>query len=214
MLITGLMLLALAVPMAISAVAGPAGNQDAATANPIGTPVQVVPVVGASASPPSATAPRPRSKLVTPQTGVVPSSLEATGVFSTPVDPVAALPGGQLMIPTDAQRVGWWSAGAAPGDAEGSVVLVGHLDTPRGGLGVFYHLLDLTAGQPLVVKDSTGRRHPYTVVSREQIARTSLPASLFDGSGPPRLVLITCGGNYDRKQHRYDDNTIVVAAPD
>lgn len=86
----------------------------------------------------------------------MPASIAAAGVFAAPVDPVAALPDGKAMIPSDAQRVGWWSAGSAPGDPAGSVVLVGHLDTLAGGLGVFYHLLHLTAGQRLVVKDTTG----------------------------------------------------------
>lgn len=145
--------------------------------------------------------------------GSVPASLVAPGLFTAPVDPVAALPDGQLMIPSDVQRIGWWSAGSAPGDTTGSVVIVGHLDTPEGGLGVFYHLLNLTAGQRLVVKDASGGSHVYRVTSRQQIRRSALPHSLFDRSGPARLVLITCGGTYDRVHHRYDDNTIVEATP-
>lgn len=212
LLAAGLILVALCLPAAISAVATPRQNQDAATASPIGTSRQVA-VTAATSTSPTTKAARPPLPAVVPQSGLVPSSLEAAGRFSAPVDPVAATPDGKLMIPADAQRVGWWSGGSAPGDFAGSVVLVGHLDTPTGGLGVFYQLLHLTAGQALVVKDTTGGRHAYTVTAREQIKATSLPPSLFDRTGPPRLVLITCGGNYDRVHHRYEDNTIVVATP-
>lgn len=213
LLAAGLSLVVLCLPAAISAVATPRQNQGTVTATPIDATAKVVPTTVASASPLATGSSRHQPGNVLTASGSVPVSLVA-GAFIAPVDPMAALPDGQLMIPSDAQRVGWWSAGSAPGDPFGSVVLVGHLDTPKGGLGVFYHLLNLTAGQRLVVKDSTGHSHTYTVVSREQVARTSLPASLFSRGGPPRLVLITCGGNYDRVHHRYDDNTIVVAAPD
>lgn len=117
------------------------------------------------------------------------------------------------MVPTDPSRVGWWSGGAAPGDASGSVVLVGHLDSATQGLGVFAALLDVALSEPLVITDTSGKSHRYVVSSRTQVARTALPASLFDRSGPRQLVMITCGGRYDRTAHRYDDNVVVVARP-
>ena len=36
---------------------------------------------------------------------------------------------------------------------------------------------------------------------------------LFARDGTPRLVLITCGGNFNRALDSYDDNVVVIAIP-
>jgi hypothetical protein len=36
---------------------------------------------------------------------------------------------------------------------------------------------------------------------------------VFDWDGPERLVLITCGGQFDRRALRYSDNVLVTAVP-
>ena len=36
---------------------------------------------------------------------------------------------------------------------------------------------------------------------------------LFDRDGPPRLVVLTCGGAYDAR-NGYRDNVVVIAEPD
>ena len=41
----------------------------------------------------------------------------------------------------------------------------------------------------------------------------TLSARLFDRSGTRQLVLITCGGRYDRTAHRHDDNIVVITLP-
>lgn len=41
-----------------------------------------------------------------------------------------------------------------------------------------------------------------------------LPADLFATAGAPRLVLITCGGTFDRAAASYLDNIVVFAAPE
>lgn len=157
---------------------------------------------------PTLTAPAVPARFSAPPTAII---LPRHGPW--PTDPIGALPDGRLVIPDDPSRVGWWSGGAAPGDVAGSVVLVGHLDSATHGLGVFAALLDVTLGEPLVVSDSSGRQQRYVVSSRTQIPRAALPAQLFDRSGVRQLVLITCGGRYDRTAHRYDDNIVVVARP-
>ncbi len=37
--------------------------------------------------------------------------------------------------------------------------------------------------------------------------------ALFTRDGPPRLHIVTCGGNFDRKARHYDENVVVVANP-
>jgi hypothetical protein len=148
-----------------------------------------------------------------PVAGAPPVELRLPG-RTVRVDPVGVAPDGSVGVPDDPSRAGWWVAGAAPADATGSTVLVGHLDSETRGLGAFAALLDLPADSRLSVVDTAGGVHRYRVVSREQRAKADLPTAVFARDGSPRLVLVTCGGAFDRATHHYDDNVIVAAVPD
>jgi len=63
------------------------------------------------------------------------------------------------------------------------------------------------------VDDPLGGRHPYRVTSRRAFPKIDLPAELFTGTGPPHLVLVTCGGAFDEATPRSADNVVVVADP-
>lgn len=130
-----------------------------------------------------------------------------------PLQPVGVAADGGVQIPDDPHEAGWWVAGAAPADPTGATVLVGHLDSATRGLGAFAALLDLPSGSRLDVVDSTGATYRYRVTTRQQVAKSDLPATAFAVDGPPRLVLITCGGAFDRATHHYADNVIVTAVP-
>jgi sortase (surface protein transpeptidase) len=131
--------------------------------------------------------------------GVVPSGVAADG---------------QAEVPDDITQAGWYRFGPAPGDGQGSVVLVGHRDGRVGGPGVFYNVGALDVGDEIVVVDEAGERWRYEVQSREAIERTALPAAeLFRKEGDQMLVLISCGGVYDRALGGYRDNIVVTAKP-
>ena len=115
----------------------------------------------------------------------------------------------ELQVP-DIEHVGWYELGANPGDA-GSAVLVGHVDGD-GQEGVFFRLGELVPGDLITVNDPTGA-HDFRVTGREQVAKPALSAELFSRAGPPRLVLITCGGAFDEASGHYLDNVVVVATP-
>ena len=51
----------------------------------------------------------------------------------------------------------------------------------------------------------------YRVTARRELGKAALPADLFATDGPPRLVLVTCGGRFDRTTRHYTDNVIVYA---
>ena len=52
------------------------------------------------------------------------------------------------------------------------------------------------------------------MVGRRQVPKTSLDdLGLFQTGGPPRLVLVTCGGRYDAARRTYEDNVVVQARP-
>ena len=118
-----------------------------------------------------------------------------------------------LEVPDDPRVVGWWSAGAQPGDDEGSVVLDVHLDTVEHGFGPFTAVHHLEPGDPAQIEGADGRDHDYTVVDVVTYEKTVLPyAELFDQDGPAKAVLVTCGGEFDPVQG-WDSNVVVVMEP-
>jgi len=130
-----------------------------------------------------------------------------------PVRPVSVDRSGRLGVPDDPRTLGWWSGGEAPGAAQGAVVLDGHVDSATRGLGALLELSRIRPGAPVLVRTARGREYRYRVAARRVEPRGSLPVGAFAPSGPPRLVLITCGGPFDRRARRYQDDIVVYAVP-
>jgi LPXTG-site transpeptidase (sortase) family protein len=127
-----------------------------------------------------ATAPgRPR-RMVIPRLGV-----------DAPVVPKNA-EGGTFEAPDDANVLGWWAAGAQPGEERGSVLVAGH--TLRGQRGALHDLEETRVGDPVTV--ATGgsvvryRVRTVEVLTKEQVAARA--TELFDQDAPGRLVVVTC----------------------
>ncbi len=54
----------------------------------------------------------------------------------------------------------------------------------------------------------------YRVTGRHFYSKADgLPAELFPLGGRPRLVLITCGGEFDQATGSYEENVVVAADP-
>lgn len=100
-----------------------------------------------------------------------------------PVVPMGVLASGALQIPHDPSRIGWWAAGAMPGDTAGSVVLAGHMDGLSHG-GAMSVLLDVTAGDVVALQDRHGATHRYRIVARDLQPRQSIDPGLFTTNGP------------------------------
>jgi Sortase domain len=130
------------------------------------------------------------------------------------VDRVSTLDDGSLELPEDPSRMGWWSGGSLAGAPYGSVVLAGHLDSRLYGLGFASLMEGLGDGDEVTLSDATRERR-YRVERTYLLPRTRLAdlAALFAGNGPARLVMITCGGSYDRARGAYSDNLVVEAVP-
>lgn len=55
----------------------------------------------------------------------------------------------------------------------------------------------------------------YTVTQMGQFPKAGLAdQQLFRTDGPPRLVLITCGGSFHPSTRSYADNVVIIAEPD
>jgi Sortase domain len=131
-----------------------------------------------------------------------------TGVTAVGVDPAT----GGMAVPPDGGVIGWYQYGPSPGE-EGSAVLAGHVDY-GGRPGAFFNLRTLEPGAVVVVRDVNGAERSFVVQGRAEIAKPELPvAELFSRSGPPALLLITCGGSFDRAARSYAANVVVYAVP-
>ncbi|WP_051515646.1 class F sortase [Candidatus Blastococcus massiliensis] len=139
-------------------------------------------------------------------------SVPALGV-DAPVDPVGIAADGQMELPEDVSRVGWYRFGPAPG-ADGSAVVAGHVDDREQGPGALFPLQDAGVGEEITVTDAEGTTTRWRVVSREVITKQVLPLErLFARDGAPRLTVITCGGPFLPEYRSYRDNVVVVAEP-
>jgi sortase (surface protein transpeptidase) len=167
--------------------------------------------------PPAAAAPtvttRDAAPTVVPQRPApVRLAVPALGV-DAPVEPVGVRDDGQMALPDDVDRLGWYRFGPVPG-AEGSAVLAGHVDDADQGLGALAPLRDAEPGAEVVVTDAAGTATRWRVVSREVLEKQALPVDrLFARTGEPRLVLVTCGGPFLPGVGGYRDNVVVVAEP-
>lgn len=139
-------------------------------------------------------------------------TIGALEVSTAEVLAVGAEDNGDMEIPP-ADKVGWYQFGASPGDPVGSAVLAAHI-AYDGENGVFVDLDDLELGSLIQVEYDDGSIVEFIATEKEQYDKDQLPrASIFDRSGEPQLVLITCGGDFNRDVRSYEDNVVVYATP-
>ncbi len=144
-----------------------------------------------------------------------PASVQIASLgISAPVQPATIdLSDGELGVPADIHRVGWWRDGAAPGDAAGTVLIAGHVDSAAAGAGAFYNLKSAAVGTTITVTTAGGGTVSYRVTRVQTVLKADLPIGIFTKTGAPRLVLVTCGGPFDYATRHYIDNIIVYASP-
>lgn len=137
-------------------------------------------------------------------------SIPAIGVAAE-VDRVGVRDDGQVFVPDDGRRIGWYRFGPAPGGLAGSAVLVGHRDTRAQGAGALYRLGALDRGDQIQVVREDWSTLTYSVVSLEALDKAVFPAAeLFRRDGAPVLTVITCGGEYIAGRG-YTENVVVTA---
>lgn len=173
------------------------------------SPTAATPTTDVAPSVPRASGPPPSAAVDAPVTLRVP----AIGITAA-VIPVGVDADGAMVIPEQVSTLGWYRFSAAPGAAAGSMVIAGHVDSARQGLGAFFRLRQAPVGTEIDVTDAHGKTWPYRVVAREEFPKTTVPLSqVFSHYGAPRLSLVTCGGAFDAAVHSYEDNIVVTAVP-
>jgi hypothetical protein len=130
------------------------------------------------------------------------------------VQPVGVRPDGLMDLPPDVGVAGWYRYGPDPGSDAGTTVISAHVDSLEYGLGPFSQLKNLGAGELVTVTSADGTSRDYAVESVQSIVKAQLPLDqVFDRTGSPRLVLITCGGQFDYNARHYSNNVVVIATP-
>ncbi|MGV9557772.1 class F sortase [Streptomyces sp. NPDC003522] len=180
------------------------------------TPVTGTATTGPARDPVAATAAGGRaSGAPAPATGPVaePTSLALPRLgVRAPVDPVGVTGDGQVEVPEDPGRVGWYRYSPAPGSPRGSAVVVGHVDSEGRGLGVLDALNDVGPGDEVLVTSADDERTAYRVTTRRTVGKRDLPSSdAFRRDGPAVLTLITCAGPYLPDRGGYQNNLVVTA---
>jgi hypothetical protein len=134
--------------------------------------------------------------------------------IAMPVAATGVARDGQMELPDDPRRIGWYRFGALPGDDRGSAVLGGHVDSERYGTGPLARLASVREGARITVTGADGERIPYAVTSVERIQKAALPVDrIFDPDVAHRLVIVTCGGRFLPDAGGYEDNIVVIATP-
>jgi hypothetical protein len=107
----------------------------------------------------------------------------------------------------------WYDDGPSPGQS-GSAVILGHVDSAlgEGGLGVFFRLGDVLAGQRIDITLANRVTTHWSVTSVRLYADARFPdAVVYASTGPPVLRLVTCGGAFDWSTHEYESTVVVTA---
>jgi len=120
---------------------------------------------------------------------------------------------GALEVPNGVGKAALWGAGLDA--ASGATLLAGHINWD-GVTGPFAELWGAEKGQLVSVVDAAGQTHRYLVSEVLTLDKNTLPgraADLFGQTGPHRLVLVTCGGQWVGGSLGYDQNRVVVAVP-
>ncbi|GAA1172786.1 hypothetical protein GCM10009584_12190 [Ornithinimicrobium humiphilum] len=133
--------------------------------------------------------------------------------LDVPLDAVAVAADGQMEVPDDASRAGWYRHGPPPGSAAGSAVVAGHVDDPTGP-GAFLALTEAAEGDDVLVDLEDGTTVRYRITARETVAKPELAVDdLFRRDGPSVLRLVTCTGEWSRATGHYTDNLVLTAEP-
>jgi sortase (surface protein transpeptidase) len=195
----------LGVVLAFAGCAGPRAETPATDPSATAT---AAPVTASSASPPAKAA-------AAPERGRAPERITIPDIdVRSTVQPVGTVDR-VLQIPPKPWEVGWWEAGVGQGSDHGTTVLVAHLDSRTYGVGPFARAKDLRVGADMTLRDEPGDAQRYRVSAVDTYLKQGLPyEELFAQTGPPRVVLVTCGGQYDRDAGGWDSNVVVTFTPE
>ncbi|HUG85568.1 MAG TPA: class F sortase [Euzebya sp.] len=176
----------------------------------------VGPVVVPTIAPTATTAPDPHATAVPAEPAVADPTaidIEAINVHST-LQHLGRTAQTTLEVPTGPRydEAAWYDGSAAPG-ADGTAVILGHVDSVEDGPSVFYDLGRLRPGDEISVGRADGSVVVFTVDGVRRYPKDEFPSLVVYGDADhPALRLITCGGAFDQSTGHYEDNIVVFAS--
>lgn len=144
----------------------------------------------------------------------VPTTVEipSIGVFAKLLS-LGVDAGNELAVPPldKADLASWYNLGPSPGEL-GSAVIVGHVDSEKIGPAVFFDLGRLEAGDLIKVAREDGTVVKFNVDAVMSFPKSEFPSNyIYGGQDRATLRVITCGGEYDKKNKNYLSNIVVFA---
>lgn len=133
---------------------------------------------------------------------------------SAPVYSVGLNPDHTMEVPHPGplyDQPAWYRYSRTPGQ-RGPSVIIGHVDSAKGGPSVFFTLGALKRGQRIEIARTDGTTAVFEVDSVESFPKDSFPTRVVYGDTDyAALRLITCGGSFDKKAGNYRNNIVVFA---
>ncbi len=131
--------------------------------------------------------------------------------IDAPVESVGKKADGSMDTPKKFGDVAWYNPGPKPGEA-GNAVFAGHVNNALTTAGVFDHLSLIKPGATIEVRSAAGQTLSYIVETVTQYPVDEAPADeIFATTGPSKIALITCDGDWDAGAHEFDKRLVVVA---
>lgn len=121
---------------------------------------------------------------------------------------------GVLPVPAQLTQAAWWGADLQA--ERGASVFAGHVNW-GGRIGPFAELWTARIGQEVTVTDFDGKTTVYRISQLFSLDKDELPQrapDLFAQTGPHRIVLVTCGGEWVGGAQGYAENRVVLADPE
>jgi sortase (surface protein transpeptidase) len=147
------------------------------------------------------------------QANLAPVSISAPTIgLSAKITDLGKEANGELQVPTGepGSPAGWYRDSPAPGQP-GSSIILGHVNSTTGPVGLFYRLHEMQPGQQFATGMADGTTKTFTVDKVDVYHKSSFPTvEVYRNADRPEVRLITCGG-FDKASNQYLDNTVVYA---
>jgi sortase (surface protein transpeptidase) len=93
-------------------------------------------------------------------------------------------------------------------------VFAGHVNNARTTAGVFSNLSKLSIGDYVTLLDENGKSLVYQVSAKAEYPADEAPASeIFANTGPSKIILITCEGEWVPAQRTFEKRLVITAIP-
>lgn len=117
---------------------------------------------------------------------------------------------GNIASPRSFSDAGWYKYGPLPGQA-GTAVIDGHVDNGLAFPGVFKNLDKLKMGDSIYIETNNDKTLRFVV---DQIDIYDYQAKTpFKETGDPKLILITCTGDFQPEARTHNRRLVVTAVP-